>query len=106
MDEDFQYGLLPRSIFVGLLWLTPLLGFTAPNWLLWHVCLLLFLGLALKPLLIRTGLRRAWLAWRANAQQRGNAAHQEEAARRVERKRRDERYRKSRTRDPGLPPGW
>ena len=106
MDEDFQYGLLSRSIFVGLLWLTPLLGFTAPEWLPLHVGLLLFLGLGLKPLLIRTGVRRTWLSWRAHAQQRRQAAHHTEAARRVERQRRDDKYRKSRQRDPGLTPGW
>ena len=106
MDDDFQYGLVSRSIFVGLLWLTPLLGFTAPNWVLWHVCLLFFLGLGLKPLFIHTGLRRAWLTWRAHAQQRRHAADHTEASRRVERQRRDDKYRKSRKRDPGLPPGW
>ena len=106
MDEDFQYGLVSRSIFVGLCWLSPLLGFTAPHLLPWLLGLLLFLGLVLKPLLIKTGLRRAWLAWRADAQKRRHASHHEEAARRVERKRRDDRFRKARQRDPNLPPGW
>lgn len=106
MDGDFQYGLVARAIFVALLWLTALLGFVAPEWLPWHLALLLFLGLGLKPLLIRTGLRRRWLQLMATRQQRVNRPHHERAARQVDRRRRDDKLRKARRSDPSLPPRW
>jgi hypothetical protein len=104
--EDFQYGPLARGLFIALCWLSVLLGFTAPNLIPWHLGLLLFLGLGLKPLLLRTGLHRGWLHLVAEFEARRHAVADRRKARRVERKRRDDRLRKARSRSPDLPPRW
>ena len=96
MDEDIQYGPLARGIYIGLLWLTVLLAFTAPFLVPLHVGLLLFLGLGLEPFLKRTGLLRVWRSLMADLQKKRHADHHAEAARHVERKRRDEKHRKTR----------
>lgn len=112
MQEDFQYGPLARGIYIALLWSTTILGFVgadaawARHYLPWHLLLLVFLGLGLKPLLLRTGLYRLWQSWTAELQHRRNAAHHAEAARRVDRGRRDQKLRSARLRDPKLPPRW
>ena len=112
MDEDFTFGPIARGLYAALMWATVLLGSVAADaswaraWLPWHILLLAFLGLGLKPFLKHTGLRRIWLSLMADAQHKRNASHHEEAARRVERKRRDEKLRKSRVKHPDLPKRW
>lgn len=112
MADDFQYGPAARGIYMALLWSTVLFGAVAADapwalaWLPWHVALLLFLGLGLKPLLLRTGLYRWWMSLMAAAQEKRHAAHHAEAARKVERKIRDDKLRKTRVRDPRLPKRW
>ena len=112
MDQDISFGPVARGIYITLLWLTMLLGAVAVDapwaraWLPWHIALVLFLGLGLKPLLKHTKLRQVWLNFMAWVQHKRHAAHHAEAARQVERKRRDEKHRKTRVRNPDLPPRW
>ena len=106
MNEGFEYGLLARSLFVCLLWLTAVIGFVAPNLLPWQIGLLLFLGIGLKPLLIRTGLHARWLHFLFRVDEARHAEFDAEAGREVERKRRDDRYRKARRLSKELPPNW
>ena len=81
MQDDFQYGPLARGAYIALLWSTAILGFVAADadwarhYLRWHLLLLVFLGLGLKPFLLRTGLYRFWQGWIAELQQRRNAGH-------------------------------
>ncbi len=112
MQDDFQYGPLARGAYIALLWSTTVLGFVAADadWALrylpWHLLLLVFLGIGLKPFVLRTGLYRMWQGWAAALQTRRNAGHHAEAARRVDRARRDQKLRSARLRDPTLPPRW
>ena len=112
MDDEITFGPVARGIYFALLWITPLFGAVAMAapwaraWLPWHLGLVLFLGLGLKPLLRYTGLHRRWQWLMAEAQKRHHADHHAEAARQVERKRRDEKFRKTRVRHSDLPPRW
>jgi len=112
VDEDIRFGPVARGIYIALLWMTVLLGAVAADaawaraWLPWHILLLLFLGIGLKPFLKRTGLGRIWLSLMADTQRRRHASHHAEASRQVERKRSDEKLRKTRVRDPRLPKRW
>jgi hypothetical protein len=104
--NDFEYGIVPRAIFIGLCWITVLLGFTEPNWLPWHIALLLFLGLGLKPLLLKTGLYHGWLRFLVKVDEARHLESDAANRARVERKRRDTRLRKARRTSSDLPPGW
>jgi hypothetical protein len=112
MDEEITFGPLAQGIYKALLWATlPLAvvsgSIPSARWVLpYHVALIVFLGLGLKPFLRHTGLYRLWMILMAEAQQKRHASHHAEAARRVERKIRDEKLRKSRVRDPRLPKRW
>lgn len=53
---DFKYGPVSIGIYKAMLWLTILIAFVGFNYLIYYVPLLLFLGLGLRPLLLKTGL--------------------------------------------------
>ncbi len=53
---DFKYGPIAIGIYKAMLWLTILIAFVAFKFLIYYVPLLLFLGLGLRPFLIKTGL--------------------------------------------------
>jgi len=112
VQDDFHYGPLARGAYIALLWSTAILGFVgadadwARQYLRWHLLLLVFLGLGLKPFLLRAGIYRLWQGWTAELQQRRNAGHHAAAARKVDRSRRDQKLRSTRLRDPKLPPRW
>ena len=55
-ESNFEYGALARGIYIVMLWAVWIFVFVAPVYLIYYVPLLLFLGLGLKPFLIRTGL--------------------------------------------------
>ena len=54
--ETFEYGALTQGIFIVMLWGVWIFVFVAPFFLVYYVPLLLFLGVGLKPLLIKTGI--------------------------------------------------
>jgi hypothetical protein len=104
--DTFEYGLIARTIFIVLCWLTVLIGFTAPILLPWHIGLLLFLAFGLKPLLLKTGLYHGWLRFLVRSEKVRYAKFDAEAAERVERRRRDDKLRKARKQSSDLPPNW
>jgi hypothetical protein len=104
--DSFEYGIAARATFIGLLWLTVLIGFTAPNLLPWHIGLLLFLAFGLKPLLLKTGLYHGWLRFLVKSEQVRYAKFDAAAAEKVERRRRDDKLRKARKQSTELPPNW
>ena len=104
--DNFEYGVVARGIFISLLWLTVLIGFTAPFMLPWHIGLLLFLGLGLKPVLLKTGLYSGWLRFLVHSEKMRYEKFDAGVAQSVERKRRDDKLRKARKRSEELPPNW
>lgn len=54
--NDFTYGPITVGIYKALLWATLLVAITAPHIVLYYFLVLCFIGLFLKPLLIKTGI--------------------------------------------------
>lgn len=105
-EEGFSWGPLARGIYIGLLWLTLVVGWTDPNMLAYYVPLLVFLGLCLKPILVMTGLYSLISSsydglmealWKKKTAQRRME---------IDRKERDKKYRHSRIKDSKLPKNW
>ena len=51
--HPFEFGPLAQGTYRALLWCTLVIGWTSPEYLPYHIALLLFLGLGLKPLVER-----------------------------------------------------
>ena len=90
-DNGFEYGPLARGIFTGLLWLTVLIGFVAPNLLVYYLPLLLFLAFGFKTLLQKTGLYEWYLHFSEVKNERLWKCKTDERRRQVERQERDRR---------------
>lgn len=71
-EESFEWGALARGLYVAMLWLIWIFVFTAPSYLMYYVPLLLFLGLGLRPILIKTGLFNAYQGYLAKRDERIN----------------------------------
>ena len=55
-DDQFAWGPLALGSYGAMLSLTVVVALYFSHYLGWYVALLLFLGIGLKPLLVRTGL--------------------------------------------------
>ena len=71
-QSSFEYGVIARGIFTAMIWLVVLITFTSPVLLIIYLPFLLFVGLGLKPLLIKTGLASQYQAFVARHAERKN----------------------------------
>lgn len=104
--EDFRWGPIARGFYTGLIWAIAVIALIFPGWLVYYLLMMLFLGFALRPLLVGSGLYKifgnieerfgAW-RWRKKTAQ----VRQE-----IARKQRDAPYRNKRVKDPRLPKNW
>ena len=102
----FEYGPLARGIFMALVWLSPLVAVLSFELLAWHVALLAFLGLGLRPLLEKTGIHALWQALAAAWHERIYRGFTEKRRKEVERAARRRRYKRFGPEDPRLPKNW
>jgi len=72
-NSSFEYGPLAVGSYIALLWLTLVVVVINPFLLMVYVPLLLFLGLGLKPFLIKTGLAEKYQAFSAMRKERLNS---------------------------------
>jgi len=72
-NSSFEYGPLAVGSYIALLWLTLVVVVINPFLLMVYVPLLLFLGLGLKPFLIKTGLAEKYQAFSAMRKERQNS---------------------------------
>jgi len=105
-ERKFEYGPIARGIYIALLWLVVLTAVAFPELLLWHLLLVLFLGLGLRPLLEKTGLYALYAHVAVSFVERRNRKFVETRRREIERKRRREMYRRFGHDDPRLPKNW
>lgn len=89
-----------------MLWFTFVVLWHYPQYLNYYIALLIFLGVVLKPLLIKTGAYDFFLAITNSFSEKREARRNETIAREVERKERDKRYKSRRVKDPKLPKNW
>jgi hypothetical protein len=54
--NNFEYNLFARGIYITMLWGTWGVVFVVPTYLVYYVTLLVFLGIGLKPFILRTGI--------------------------------------------------
>ncbi len=69
---DFKYGPIAIGIYRAMLWLTILIAFVAFKFLVYYVPLLLFLGLGLRPFLLKTGLYSVYQRFLSNRDEKIN----------------------------------
>jgi len=70
--SDFEYSTITIGIYKALLWLTILIALGNTSFLIIYISFLLFLGLGLKPILIKTGLAGKYQAYTAKRMDREN----------------------------------
>lgn len=104
--HKFEYGPLSRGIYIALLWLMVLTATIFPELLLWHILLVLFLGLGLRPLLEKSGLYDLYTHVTVSIAERWNRKFVETRRQEIERKRRRKMYRRFGNDDPRLPKNW
>jgi hypothetical protein len=72
-NSNFEYGPLASGIYIAMLWFTLIVAVIDPYLLKYYAPLLLFLGLGLKPFLIKTGLAAKYQALTAIRKDRQNS---------------------------------
>ncbi len=72
-NSSFEYGPLAVGCYIAMLWLTLIVAVINPYLLIYYVPLLLFLGLGLKPFLIKSGLAAKYQAISAIRKDRQNS---------------------------------
>ncbi len=104
--KKFEYGLFSTGIFTALLWLTPLVGFLIPGFLIHYVFMILFLGFGLRPLIEKTGIYEIYQKITYSINEKMNRKRNQQLQTKLSRKMRDDKLRHSRKKDPRLPPRW
>ncbi|NGX17704.1 hypothetical protein [Wenzhouxiangella sp. XN24] len=105
-EHKFEYGPVARGTYMALVWLVILTAIVFPELLLWHLLLILFLGLGLRPLLEKTGLYDLYAHVTVSIAERLDRKFVEERRREIERNRRRKMYRRFGKDDPRLPKNW
>lgn len=105
-EPKFEWGPVARGIYIGMLWFTVVIGWHFPNFLAYYIPLLIFLGLALRPLLEITGLYDVFVALSEKIDEGRWKKINEERRKEVERIERNRKYKSTRLKDPKLPKNW
>ncbi|MBT3531139.1 MAG: hypothetical protein HOF74_10360 [Gammaproteobacteria bacterium] len=105
-ELQFEYGPVPRGIYLALLWLAIVVPFISLALIPYYVFLLLFLGLGLKPLLLKAGIYAMFQHTTVSLHEKLTHKHTEKRRGEVDRKVRDQKYRGIRRKNPRLPKNW
>ena len=105
-DDQFAWGPLALGSYGAMLSLTVVVALYFSHYLGWYVALLLFLGIGLKPLLVRTGLAARLGVLFDSAEERRWRGVTRKRRREIEQQERDKRYRYRHKQDPKLPKNW
>jgi hypothetical protein len=104
--HQFEYGPLARGCYLALACLLPVSAILSPELLAWHVLLVLFLGIGLRPLLEQTGAYALYTRLENVLRERWNHDFTERRRCEIERRARRARYRRFGPEDPRLPKKW
>ena len=105
-EPEFRFGPLSKGAFIAMMCITPVVPLLNRDWFLPYLLILVFLGFALRPVLVRTGLYELWNRCESGFYERWDRKFLHKRRMDIERKARDEKLRKSRYRDPRLPKNW
>ena len=106
MEPEFEFGPLSKGIYIALISITALIPFISLEYFFHYVAFLVFLGLGLRPFLVKTGLYNVWNNIGAAIQSRWDRKYLDKRAADIDREVEIEKYKKSRYRDPRLPKKW
>lgn len=104
--SDFEYGSLAKGIFTALCWFVFLILFFVPQWFFYYLLFLAFLGFGLKPLLIKSGIYRAYSGAMFSLSERWHRKEVEKRRAEVRNEERSKRYKHTHEKDPRLPKNW
>ena len=105
-EPKFQWGPLPRGIYIGMLWLTILVGWHFSTLLIHYILFLIFLGVGLRPLLEITKLYDLFSFLSEKLDENKWRKINEQRRREVQRLERNKKYKSMRYKDPKLPKDW
>jgi len=106
MRPEFEYGPLAKGAFIALASVTPVVLFIDYTYFIPYLAFLLFLGLLLRPLLVKSGLYALWNKLGIGVQSKWDEKYLERRAKEIDKNVEMEKYRRSRVRDPRLPKNW
>ena len=104
--HDFKFGTLATGTYKALLWIGLLIPWAFPGYFFHYVGAMLFLGLGLKPILVRTGLHLHFSSILHAAENKRLENFHQERLREIEQKERNKQLKSKRIKDPELPPNW
>ena len=105
-DKHFKYGPIAIGTFVALIWVSVVIMASFPDLLGYYLLFLAFLGLGLRPLIIRTGFYDFFQTLMMTIQARLDRNFLIKRRLEIDRKVRDRKYRNKRVKDPRLPKNW
>ena len=105
-EPKFQWGPVARGIYIGMLWFTVVIGWHFPNFLAYYIPLLIFLGLALRPLLEMTGLYDLYVTLSERIDESRWKKITEQRREEVRRMEKNKKYKSMRVKHPNLPKDW
>ena len=105
-DEYFEWGPLAKGTYMMLLSVTVLVAIAFPQHLYWYIPMIIFMGVGLKTVLVRSGLARhlSFLLDRAEEARWSKITRRRRME--IERQERDKRYRHRHKQDSRLPKNW
>lgn len=105
-EHEFEYGAIAKGMYIALICITPVIPFLNPDWFLYYLGLLAFLGFCLRFVLETSGLHHMWTSVEGALLDKWDRKFLRKRRMQIDRQLRDEKYRKSRHRDPRLPKNW
>lgn len=105
-SKKFKYGPLAIGIYTALLTLLVVVMVGFPNLFIYYILLLLFLGIGLRPLIVKTGLYAFYQTLITTLVEKLSKKYLQKRRKEIDRKRRDQKYRNKRNKDPQLPKNW
>lgn len=105
-DKHFKYGPIAIGTFVALICLSVVVMFSFPNLLGYYFLFMAFLGLGLRPLIIRTGLNEFFETMLVSTEAGLERNFLKKRRMEIDRQVRDRKYRNKRVKDPRLPKNW
>ncbi|MEM1112102.1 MAG: hypothetical protein AAGI11_09370 [Pseudomonadota bacterium] len=105
-DDYFEWGPLAKGCYIAMASVTVLVAFAFPHHLYWYLPLVIFLGVGLKTVLVRTGLAKHLSFWLEQTEEARWSKITRRRRLEIERQERDKRYRHRHKQDPRLPKNW
>jgi len=106
MDREFEYGPIARGVYIALVSLIAVVPLYAPQYFLYYLILIVFLGFGLRPFLVKTGLFNLWNGIGLALLSKWDKKFMEKRASKIHREIELKKYKHSRARDPRLPKNW